>query len=284
MEIQPQYDGPPIVRLHTGEGGDRGAVGALCVRQRRRLLATLAALGDGAWRVPTRCEGWDVQDVAAHLDGTNRFWDLSLTSGLAGDPTRFLVGFDPKATPAAMVDAVRDADPAATLAGLTESTEALCRTIEGVSGDQWDTLAEAPAGHLPISSVVHHALWDCWVHERDIALALGRAPVEEPDEVLACLRFVAGLGPSFALSVGKASTPAALVMETAAPDARVTVEVTDHVAVHDRPVGDATVVLRDDAVALVEALSVRAPLRHDVPAEHRWLVASLAEVFEVAGA
>jgi hypothetical protein len=50
--------------------------------------------------------------------------------------------------------------------------------------------------------------------------------------------------------------------------------------VHDQPPADADVVLRDSAVNLVESLSARAPLTGSVPADHRWLVDTLAMVFE----
>lgn len=283
MEIVPRYDGPPIVTVAEGDAGSNGDLAAACLRQRQRLLATFASLGDDDWRTPSRCDGWTVQDVAAHLDGVNRFWQFSIGQGLAGSPTRALTGFDPKATPAAMVDAVRSATPAETLAGLVESSEALCEQIATLDGDQWSTIAEAPAGHLPVRLLVHHALWDCWVHERDVALPLGLVPAVEPDEVMPSLRFVAALGPAFAMQSGTA-TPAALVLETTDPGGRVVVEVSDHVAVHDGPVevadADATLVLQDAAANFVEGLSMRVPLAHDVPDDRRWLVDTLGRVFE----
>ena len=67
MQIQPRYDGPPILTLDGGDGPDAGGVGDACNRQRRRLLDTLAALGADDWRAPSRCDGWTVQDVVAHL-------------------------------------------------------------------------------------------------------------------------------------------------------------------------------------------------------------------------
>ena len=38
-----------------------------------------------------------------------------------------------------------------------------------------------------MSDVLHHALWDAWIHERDVLLPLGVSPTEEPDEVAALL-------------------------------------------------------------------------------------------------
>jgi uncharacterized protein (TIGR03083 family) len=281
MQIAPRYEGPAIVRF-VGDGTGGPALATAFVRQRERLVDTLTAMDDAGWRASSRCDGWTVQDVAAHLEGVNRFWQWSISNGLAGTPTRLLDGFDPKATPAAMV-AVAQADgppPAATLGSLADSSEALCAQVAALDGDEWAVRAEGPAGHIPIAAVVHHALWDCWVHERDIGLPLGQAVAEEPDEVLACLRFSAALGPAFALQSGL-STPATLVLETTDLSARVVVSVgDDEVVVHEEAAADPTLVLRDRAVNLVEAVSARAPLAQPVAAEHRWLVASLAIAFE----
>ncbi|MGH9211311.1 MAG: maleylpyruvate isomerase family mycothiol-dependent enzyme [Acidimicrobiales bacterium] len=276
MRIVPRYEGPTILTIAGG-----GDVSEPLVRQRRRLEAIFASLADDGWRAPTRCENWRVQDVATHLDGVNGFFHSSIAAGLAGTPTRVLEGFDPKASPAAMVDAVSAKAPADTLTELVESNDALCELVASLDDQQWSTIAEGPPGLVPIRLLVHHALWDSWVHERDVGLPLGLAVAEEPDEVLACLRYVAGFGSAVALTLGKAR-PALMVLETTDPDGCVAVEVTDRVVVHDQPLPDATVVLRDSAVSFVEALSVRGPLTGAVPADHRWLVDTLAVVFETA--
>lgn len=277
MEITPRYDGPPVITLTDGDD-----VGEPCIRQRRRFQSLLESLDDDAWQARSRCDEWTVQDVAAHLEGVNRFWSWSITAGLAGEPTRVLVGFDPKATPAGLVAAARSATPAETLDGLVRSTDELCDLVGSLDGDGWSTIAEAPAGHLPIRLLVHHALWDNWVHERDVALPLGLPVAEEPDEVMAGLRFAAALGPAFAMSKGRRG-PATLVLETTGPDGCVVVEVTgeaEQVVVHDRRPDDPTLVVRGRAVDLLEAVSCRVPLDRPVPDEHRWLVASLGVVFE----
>lgn len=274
MRVAPRYEGPTILTI----AGD-GDVGSLFVRQRRRLEATFASLSDVDWQAPSRCEDWSVQDVATHLVGVNGFFHSAIAAGLAGTPTRMLEGFDPKATPAAMVDAVPATAPTDTLAELVESDTTLCGLIDGLDDHQWSTIAEGPPGLVPIRLLVHHALWDSWTHERDVGLPLGLAVAEAPEEVLTCLRYVAGFGPAVALALGRAK-PAVMVLETTDPDGRVVVEVTDRVVVHDRPPAHATVVLRGSAVDLVEALSARGPLPASVPADHRWLVDTLAMVFE----
>lgn len=274
MRIAPRYDGPTILTLVS-----EGDVGALFVRQRRRLEALFASLSEEDWRAPTRCENWTVQDVATHLVGVNGFFHSSIAAGLGGTPTRVLEGFDPKATPAAMVDAAPATAPADTLAALVSSDDVLCELVAALDDQQWWTIAEGPPGFVPIRLLVQHALWDCWIHERDIGLPLGLAVTEDPEEVMTCLRYVAGFGPAVALALGKAN-PAVLVLETTDTDDCVVVEVTDRVTVHDQPPAGATVVLRDSAVNFVEALSVRAPLTHSVPPDQRWLVETLAVVFE----
>jgi uncharacterized protein (TIGR03083 family) len=274
MRIAPRYDGPTILTLPLDAD-----LGELFVRQHRRLEAIFASLGDDEWRAPTRCEHWRVQDIATHVTAVNGFFHRSITAALAGTPTRMLEGFDPKATPAAMVESVPATTPANTLAELVTSNDAVCGLVSGLDDEQWATIAEGPPGLVPIRLLVHHSLWDTWVHERDVGLPLGLTVAEEPDEVLACLRYVAGFGPAVALALGRAE-PAVLVLETTGPDGTIVAEVTDRVVVHDQPPADATVRLRDSAVNLLEAISVRTPLPDSVPADDRWLVDTLAVVFE----
>src|SRR4051812_33805748 len=104
MQLSPRYDGPPIISIEGAPGDQLAPV----ARQRRRLNATLAELSASDWKAPSRCAQWSIQDVAAHLDGVNRFWHLSVAAGLGGEPTRILAGFDPAATPPLMVAGMRD--------------------------------------------------------------------------------------------------------------------------------------------------------------------------------
>ena len=275
MQIAPVYDRT----LLTMDGGS--AIVPATVRQRRRLLDVLGSLTDDQWEAPSRCDGWRVRDVAAHLAGVDRYWLASITAGLAGEPTRFLRGFDPKATPAAMVDAAGAKSRAETFAELEAATIALCDLVERLDGSALSEVAESPPGHVAIRDLLHHALWDAWVHERDVTLPLGLVPAEEPDEVIASLRYVAAVNPVFAVMSGTARE-ATLVLEATDPDVRVVVSVTgDSVRVHDGDAPHDAVVLRGGAVELTEVLSARLPFHRDVPDDRSWLVRSLAHVFEV---
>jgi len=249
------------------------------VRQRARLEATLRTLPEADWHHPSRCVEWTVQDVVSHLTTVNGFWALSMGAGLAGEPTRYLSTFDPVATPAQLVDSGRGASVADTLEQFATSCAALAAVVEGLSEADWDKLAEAPLGHLPIRLLADHALWDGWVHERDIALPLGQRPVEDEDEVLTSLRYVAALGRAFELT-GGAAEPSTVVLELTDPVARVVVAVDgDAVRVHDGPAPDGALVGGGDAVKTLELLSLREAGAH-APAAVRSLTSGLALVFE----
>lgn len=274
MLLTPAYGDRPILSVEVRDDGPHPIM-----QQRRRLEALLRGLSAEDWHRPSRCEGWTVQDVVTHLSSTNGFWAFSIGAGLAGEPTRFLATFDPVASPAQMVDKVRGTPVQQTLDEFAAGNDALADVIDALDDDGWATLAEAPPGHVPIRLVADHALWDSWVHERDVALPLDCQPVVEADEVRCCLRYGVGLGLSFALTNGGAVT-GAMAVHVDGPDDHVVVEVADHrVRVHGGEAPPGAAQLRGDAVALVELLSMRDP-GIAAPDGLRWLTDGLAEVFD----
>ena len=278
MQLTPRYGDPAFLAYDLPPADPSVPL----LRQRRRLAALAAGFDRDRWATPSRCAGWSVRDVLSHLVTTNQFWAHAIGAARAGEPSRFLATFDPVATPAALVEADRGQPPAAVLARFAETTEALAAALDGLGGEGWSQPGEAPPGHVPLRAVALHALWDAWVHERDIALPLGLAPAEEPDEVTGSLGYAAALGPVFAAAAG-GGRRGALAVEATDPDLRAVVEVRDGtVAVRagDPPPG--ALRLAGPAVALVEGLSLRAPLPCPVPDDQRWLVAGLAEVFDQA--
>jgi uncharacterized protein (TIGR03083 family) len=275
MLLTPRYDEPRFLQLDLPLGDP--AVPLL--RQRHRLAALLADLDEQQWAAPSRCEGWSVQDVIAHLVTTNQFWAFSVAAALGGEPTRFLATFDPVASPAELVDAVRSHPPERTLADFVATNGALADAVGGLDDDGWSAIGEAPPGHVPLRAVALHALWDSWVHERDVVLPLGLDPVDEPDEITGGLAYCAALAPALAVA-GGSTRPGAIVVEATDPDVRFVVEVGESVAVHAGAAPDGALLLTGPAVELVEALSFRAPLTCPVPAGQRWLLGGLAEVFD----
>ncbi|MGD0391189.1 MAG: maleylpyruvate isomerase N-terminal domain-containing protein [Acidimicrobiales bacterium] len=276
MQVTPRYGGKSLLTFDVPV--DDPSVPTL--RQRRRLASFLAGLDDHQWSTPSRCREWAVRDVIAHLVTTNRFWTYSISSGLAGEPTRFLTGFDPVSTPASMVAAMSEQSPAELLVQFDESNQALADAIGDLDADSWTAVAEAPPGHLPVPAVVLHALWDSWVHERDIVLPLGVDLVLEQDEVTACLLYAAAVGPIFLAAQGSTRTGTLAVEATDVPHFVVDVGPEVHVRTGPAPVG--TTVLAGSAVDLIEALSYRAaPV--DVPPSDRWMTEGLGLVFDAVG-
>lgn len=278
MQLTPCYGPDPVIALD----GPPAAIAAPAIRQRRRLLEVVAGFDDATWSHPSRCDGWTNRDVIVHLDATNAFWTYSIGEGRRGEPTRFLATFDPVASPAALVAGVGAVGPAQVLDRFAASTESLIELITSLDQHEWTLPAEAPPGHVTIAALLHHALWDSWVHERDIVVPLGLDAAVEADEVLAALRYAAALGPAFAISRGCTSA-GRIVLHTTSPDATITVDLDDRVGVVDgeRGSGPDALTLHGDAVALLEAFSTRAPFDHTVSPDHLWMLGGLHETFDL---
>jgi uncharacterized protein (TIGR03083 family) len=276
VQLRPRYDGAPILRVEAPLPNPAIAT----LRQRRRLVKVLGELDEPAWGTPSRCQGWSVQDVATHLVSVNQFWAFSVNQGVAGTPTRFLATFDPVASPAEMVEGARGKPAAETLRELTDSVEALAAAVEPLTDEQVRTVvAESPPGHVTVDALLLHALWDGWIHERDILLPLGRPQDREEDELVGCLTYAAVLGPAFAAMAGTAGV-ATFVVEATDPSLQYVVRSGETATVSTgEPPPDAPV-LQGDAVELIEALSFRAPFPHELDGTIRTLVAGLGDVFD----
>lgn len=276
MRLNPRYEGAPVLVLDPA-----GDPSVPLSRQRRRLAQTLSTFDEEQWAAPSRCARWSTRDVVSHLVSTNSFWAASMTAGRNGEPTRFLPGFDPVITPAQLVDASPDLESPELLARFVATNDAIEQALDGVDTDGWATPAEAPPGHVALAAVAAHALWDAWIHERDICLPLGLAVAEEPDEVITSLRYVAGLGPAFLATCGSTRIGAFAVSATDL-DRTFVVEVGPTVVVRDAagPQGFPTVA--GHGVALTEAFSRRDPTPA-LPDDDQWMVDALGEVFDQAG-
>jgi len=273
--LKPMYEGPAILAI-DGSPGDQLLP---LTRQRRRLQALLGTLDEEQWMAPSRCEAWTVRDVVAHLVGVNAFWHASVHAGLTGNPTRVLAGFDPVATPPLMVDSMKALTSADVLAEFVSTNEAFLDVVGALTDDQWSTPVESPPGHVPARLLALHALWDCWIHERDIAIPLGISPSVEVDEVSSCLRYAAAVGPALGLPFGVVS-PGTYAVEADDPDVRFTLEVRDSVAILEEDASPDVPCLRGDAVALTEALSLRRPLPLSAPVEWTRLGNGLVTAFD----
>jgi uncharacterized protein (TIGR03083 family) len=275
MKIRPRYGTDPLITYD----GDPAAVASPAVTQRLRLARTLAGFGSREWEAPSRCAGWTNRDVVAHLASTNRFWVHSITQARRGTPSQVLAAFDPVATPAGLVAAAGNSPPAEVLDAYVKSTNALVDLLGSLTGGEWTMLGESPLGHVSVSAVVRHALWDAWVHERDITLGVGLVPAVEVDEVDAGLRCVAALGPAFGILLGDLGDQRlAATVTTRDPTIGFTIKVDQGVRVTADFAPAAPVAVHGCAVDVLEGLSLRAPI-HLEP-EWQWLTAGLTRSFE----
>ncbi|WBB81053.1 maleylpyruvate isomerase family mycothiol-dependent enzyme [Micromonospora sp. WMMD882] len=152
-------------------------IAATLTRQRSNFLRLLAKLDADAWAAPSRCSAWSVHDVVGHVINV-----AELHVGLLGggqDMERFLRHgpFSPATTPALwLADSPRQSPEATvqTLADLVDREQELFSArMAGPDGP----LMPAPSGRLlHWSTRTLHMMWDAWIHERDVALALGLEP------------------------------------------------------------------------------------------------------------
>ena len=276
MQISPRYDGPVVLTM------DRSVPdpGLAVTRQRRRMERLLADLSPEAWAGPSRCDGWSVRDVIAHLVTVNQFWSSSVRAGRAGNPTRILASFDPAAHPDLLVASLGPISASEVFEQFVASNDEFLGLVDELTGDEWSLLAESPAGHVGLDRVIDHALWDSWVHERDIGVPMGLVLEEEADELEASLRYAAAIGPG--LTAGQpGSFTGTLAVVATDPDTQFVVEAGRTVVVHEGPAADDLPCLRGPAVELIEALSVRAPLPAGTPDEWRLMMQGLATAFAV---
>lgn len=275
MQLTPRYDGPPVLRFDLPIGDPAVPL----VRQRRRLGTILRALDGDQWAASSRCDAWSVRDVVAHLTGVDQFWLLAITGALNGEPTRFLEGFDPVATPPLLVDGMADVAPDALLARYLDGVDALAAVVEPLDGAQWLLPGEAPPGHMALHGLARHALWDAWTHERDIVVPLGLSHTEEDDEIRACLEYAASIGPAF-LAMNGSTRPGAIAIDGSDPSVHVVVVLGETVVVHaDEAPADA-VTIEGRSVDLIEAFTFRAPFVHEIPDGSRWMFDGLAAAFD----
>ncbi|HYO00638.1 MAG TPA: maleylpyruvate isomerase family mycothiol-dependent enzyme [Mycobacterium sp.] len=277
MLLSPRYSGPPILTI---DGDPSDVLGPL-VGQRRRLASTLATLTDQQWHAQSRCEAWTVRDVVAHLAAINPLFVKSAIAGLEGNPTRLMQYFDPAVTPPQMVDAMSALSPSEVLDLFVTSNDDLFSVVQNLDDAGWSTLAESPPGDVSIRLLMSHALWDGWVHERDILLPLGMEPTVVAEEVTASLRYVAALSPAFAFGAGRAYAGKFGIRATD-PDFDRVIDVADSVAVRAVEVAEGVPVLRGSAVELAEALSTRFPLPADAPTEWQRLLLGLEHTWDLA--
>jgi uncharacterized protein (TIGR03083 family) len=139
------------------------------------LLSELGAFGElvgsldsQAWATPTRCAGWDVADVAAHVIGSMTDVVSGRLDGLGSpEATAREVAERKGRTPGELADE---------LANARKQTAEMLTLFDDAT---WE--APAPGGYDGTLGQGVEALWyDAWAHADDIRAALGQPSVRGP--------------------------------------------------------------------------------------------------------
>ena len=136
-----------------------------------RFEALLRSLSDADWQTATRCTGWTVADVAAHVIGTLALIVDGQTERLA----------DPEHVDAIVADRrARNRDDV--VEEMTKVRQGVLELLPVFDDASW--AEPAPGGVADTIGEGVEALWyDTYVHAEDIRVALGR-PSERPTESL----------------------------------------------------------------------------------------------------
>ena len=127
------------------------------------FAAMVDGLDDTAWHTSTRCTGWEVRDVAAHV------------VGLAADSLSGAVG---SRTPDEHAAALRAHPPADLAAQLRASTEIFRSFFAGIDDTTWD--GPSPVPDMTLAHGVLGLWFDTHVHADDARAALGLPPDRGP--------------------------------------------------------------------------------------------------------
>ena len=174
----------------AGPRPDREQLVALLSREWATLAELLGGLADEQWTRPA-LPGWDVHDVVAHVVGTER--------QLSGEPAppAPLGGDEPShvRTPIGQANerwvlSLRDRSHSELLDELRAVTAGRLAALEQLSEAELRAPAWTPAGEADYGRFMEIRIFDCYMHEQDIRVAVGRPGHEDGPVADAALREV----------------------------------------------------------------------------------------------
>lgn len=136
------------------------------------LLALGAELDDDQWIAETAVPGWRVRDIYAHIIGAERM--------LAGEPqpevdigspahVRNEIGMANEA----WIRSLADRSTVELLDDLRSVAITRIETLKAMTDDEWNAESWTPAGDATRGRWLHIRVYDCWIHEQDIRVAVG---------------------------------------------------------------------------------------------------------------
>lgn len=138
--------------------------------------ADLAALGDvlddDQWESETALPGWSVRDIYAHIIGAERMLSGEENPDIdVGSPAH--VRNDIGTANEAWVRSHTGLSTEELLLRFREVTAARLETLRAMSAEAWEAASWTPAGDATLARWLHIRVYDCWVHEQDIRVAVG---------------------------------------------------------------------------------------------------------------
>ncbi|MCM6777813.1 maleylpyruvate isomerase family mycothiol-dependent enzyme [Nocardia sp. CDC159] len=155
------------------ETPDRAEITAALSEQWDALAQLVAGLDESRWRTSSPLPGWTVFDVLAHVVGTE--------SMLLGEPLP-RVDTDPRALAhvrnetgalnETWLESLRPLPGARLLERFIEVTGRRRAALAAIDDDAWHAEIQSPIGLVSYGRFMRVRLFDCWMHELDIADAL----------------------------------------------------------------------------------------------------------------
>jgi uncharacterized protein (TIGR03083 family) len=144
-----------------------------------RLIGRLQRLPADGWRRPTRCAGWQVIDIAPHLNGGAERQVAALQRGLRGDVS---AGSDEEDE----LDAAGARSGPQVLAHLERNMGALIDTFASFGPEDWQKSAWHKTGVHAMPWFLVQRLGELSIHRSDVVDALGEPP-DFSDEVASAI-------------------------------------------------------------------------------------------------
>jgi|SRR5581483_3006737 len=143
-----------------------------------RFKALVSSLTPAEWATPSRCTGWTVGDVAAHVIG-----------GMADVAAFRLEGLGTPEVTARQVGERRGRTPGELADELGATIKATADLLSAFNDEAWNL--QAPGGFDFTLGEGVEALWhDAWLHGNDILAAVGR-PSDRGDGMMASVSHIA---------------------------------------------------------------------------------------------
>ncbi|MFF5032131.1 maleylpyruvate isomerase N-terminal domain-containing protein [Nocardia salmonicida] len=156
----------------------------LLAEQWEAIALLVADLDEKAWRRMSPLPGWTLFDVVAHVVGSES-WLLGETPP-PHDPLR--PKDDVRTLPHVRnevavlneiwVDRLRPLSGKRLLALFDETTERRRAALAAMDDEAWQASTVSPVGQVPYGRFMRVRLFDCWMHELDLADGIGRSVPE----------------------------------------------------------------------------------------------------------